>query len=401
MSIRTTPILLALIILFGAWLRLPRPQDSSFIGNDEGYYGVYVDRLSELGLGGWPQVIAEYIEKERKGGETILPPTRILYLGTAYLVRQVTGGLSLDVLRGVSCAAGILTLVVGAAFVWRMSGPVLALGVTALLACFPLLIHLSHRALIDGFFALTALVTLWGLWESLRAPERRAWLLLYGAGLAAMVMTKENAAFAFAALVAIIGLNRWLQIGRVTPALLVVTFAAPALGALMLVMSAGGPSPLIETYRLNVTKSVGLQYALETGDGPWHRYLLDFLLVSPVVTVLAIAALGGTAWKDPAKRHLAAFLLISGALMVQVRYGMNMRYGAMWAVPLCWLAFNLLATLAARLPGRWQPSLLAAVVAFVCVVELQGYRRLFYDGTIYDPVAGPLAMPLQMWKPFR
>jgi 4-amino-4-deoxy-L-arabinose transferase-like glycosyltransferase len=398
-SARTTFIFIALIVLFGAWLRLLRPVDRKFLGGDEGYYGQYVDRLTELGLAGWPQVLAEYIRDEKSGRETILPPTRILYLGSGYVVRKATGCLSLEALRGVSCAAGILTLLMGVVFAWRLSGPKVALGVAALLACCPLMIHLSHRALIDGFFALTALTALWGLWESLRAPNHRGWLALYAAGLAAMVMTKENAAFAFVALLAILGLNRWLKIGRVTPALLIVTFAAPAVGALMLLLAAGGPVPLIEAYRLNVTKSVVLEYALQTGDGPWHRYLLDFLLASPLLTVLAIAALGGTPWNDPAKRYLATFLFFSYAFMAQVRYGMNMRYGAMWTLPLCWLAFSMVTTLAGRLRPNWQPAALAGAIALVCAVELQSYHRLFFNGTIYDPVAGAMAMPLQMWKP--
>lgn len=401
MSHRTALVLIALIVVFGAWLRLLRPVDRQFLGGDEGHYGEYVDRLSELGLSGWPRVIAEYIRDEQSGRETVLPPTRILYLGSAYAVRQATGSISLEALRTVSCTAGILTLLMGVAFAWRLSGPTVAVGVAALFACCPLMIHLSHRALIDGFFALTALTALWGLWESLRAPNHRGWLALYALGMVAMVMTKENAAFAFVALLAILGTNRWLQIGRITPALWVVTLAAPAVGAIMLVLAAGGIGPLVEAYRLNVTKSVLLEYALQTGDGPWHRYLLDFLLVSPVVTMLAVGALGGTAWNDPAKRFLATFLIVSYAFMAQVRYGMNMRYGAMWTLPLSWLAFRLIVTLAERLRPAWRPGLIAAVVAVVCAVELQSYQRLFFKGTIYDPVAGAMAMPLQMWKPLR
>jgi len=398
---RSPLILLVVLVLFGAWLRLPRQQDHTWIGTDEGYYGEYLDQLASGGIASWPRLFTDYIAAEKTARETHLPPTRILFLGLAHGVHRIAGGKSVDALRIVSCAAGIAALIAAAAFAWRASGPSSAVGITALIACFPLGIHLSHRALIDGFFAFWALIALWGLWECLRAPERRAWLALYGAGLAAMVMTKENAAFAFAALLALITLNRWLQIGRVTPALLAVTFAAPALGVVMLLFAAGGIAPLIEAYRLNVQKSVTLAYAIQTGDGPWHRYLLDFLLVSPAITLLALAALGGTGWRDPAKRHLAVFLAISYAAMAQVRYGMNMRYGAMWMLPLCWLAFAMLDAVAGKFAARFRAAALASALAAVCALELHSYRVLFVSGNIYDPVAGALAMPLQMWKPLR
>jgi len=423
---RITFISLVLLIAFGAWMRLPRHKDRIWTGTDEGYYAQYVDALGQKS---WPAVIADYIEEEKKGNETKLPPTRVLFLGGALVVSKITGLEALECLRVLSWLSAVGTLVVGAIFVSRMSGPHAALAVTAFIACSPLLIHLAHRALIDGFFAFWALVAAWGLWESLRsfatsaapvaaapggtadspetlhgAQHRTAFrpavsLTIYAIGLAAMVLTKENAAFAFFALFAIIVLHRWLKIGRVTPTLLVVTFVAPALAACVLVLVAGGPMPLFETYRLNSTKSVVLPYAIKTGDGPWHRYLLDFLLVSPAVTVLAVAALGATAWRDPAKRFLALFLLLSFAVMAQVRYGMNMRYGAMWTLPLCWLAFSLLLTLSEKVIPRYRKVALALSVALVCALELRSYSTLFIEGNIYDPVAPAVAMPLQMWKP--
>ena len=97
---------------------------------------------------------------------------------------------------------------VAGAAAWRMAGRGVGLGVFALCACSPLMIHMSQHALIDGFFALWATLALWGLWETLRHPEQSGWLVLYGAGLLAMVLTKENAFFVYVALVALIALNR-------------------------------------------------------------------------------------------------------------------------------------------------------------------------------------------------
>lgn len=398
-TIRLIPCaLLVLLLGFGIWLRIPDESARKRLGADEGYYGRYVETLDQTGLLGWPDLIAGYIEKQKTEKTAFLPPTRILFLASASLWHSLTGAAPIDAVRAISCLAGILTLLLAAAFFYRVGGLASSVGGTALVACSPLLIHLSHRALIDGFFALTASVALWGLWESTRLNAHRAWLALYAIGLAAMVLTKENAAFVFIALCAIIFLHRWLQIGTVSREIVITTFAAPAIAAGFLIVCAGGLSPLLEAYRLNVEKSVALPYAVATGDGLWHRYLLDFLLVSPALTTLALISLGAQTWDSQPKRYFVTFVAVSYAVMAQVRYGMNMRYGAMWIIPLAWLALHTITHLATKSPLRWRPLIVTSVITLTAALELQSYAALFRGGTVYDPVAGALTQKLGIWQ---
>ena len=39
---------------------------------------------------------------------------------------------------------------------------------------------------------------------------------------------------------------------------------------------------------VGVPKNLQLEYAILTGDGPWYRYLLDLMTVSPLVLILAL-----------------------------------------------------------------------------------------------------------------
>jgi len=82
---------------------------------------------------------------------------------------------------------------------------------------------MSQHALVDGFFAFWALLNLWLLWENLHAPRDWRWLLPYTIGLSFMVVTKENAAFVYFALLVLLGANRWLKWGTVTRELLACT----------------------------------------------------------------------------------------------------------------------------------------------------------------------------------
>ena len=101
----------------------------------------------------------------------------------------------------------------------------------------------------------------------------------------------------------------------------------------------------MEIYRLLVIKAQTLTYAIKTGDGPWHRYLIDMLIVSPLVLLLAIGGVFTQLKKDRAYLYLALFVAFTYAFMCNVRYAMNLRYATIWDLPLCALALGQLGDL--------------------------------------------------------
>jgi hypothetical protein len=96
--------------------------------------------------------------------------------------------------------------------------------------------------------------------------------------------------FVYLGLLAALALNRWLQFGTITPSLLGVSIIGPLAGIVILVFLCGGVVTFFDTYRLLVSKASVLPYAIATGDGPWYRYLVDLLLISPLVFLLAWGA---------------------------------------------------------------------------------------------------------------
>ena len=189
-------IAIALVSLAGIALRIYPSASFNGIGYDEGLYRGYVNNLITSGLTSYPDFAESYVERQRELPAAILPPTRFLYIFSAYLWHQATGDEALVALHRVSCLFSILLLFAAAAFAWRLGGPRVALAVLALMACSPTQIHMSQHALIDGFFAFWATLSLWFLWENLRQPNNLRRLILYTASLALMVITKENALFA-------------------------------------------------------------------------------------------------------------------------------------------------------------------------------------------------------------
>jgi 4-amino-4-deoxy-L-arabinose transferase-like glycosyltransferase len=406
--------ILALILAAGIFLRIP-PQTFSpgeslhsiavlhpnpgftQIGFDEGLYRSYVNGLSQGGITSYPDIVESYLEIQKKLPGSILPPVRFLFIFSAYLWHSIFGCEALDSLHDVAAFFNVLTLGLAALFVWRMRGMKWALGIAALMACAPTQIHMSQHALIDGFFAFWALLCLWLLWENLRSPGNWRWLVPYGLALALLVLTKENAFFVWCGLVSLIVVNRWLQFGTVRRELLLATIAGPLLGVVILVFLAGGLEPLIHTYRLLVSKASQTPYAILTGDGPWYRYLVDLLLVSPVVLLLALGAIFRLDRTKKPELYLSIFIAASYLIMCNVKYGMNLRYANMWDMPLRFLAFSQLVAFA-DLARKYRLLLLSTAVTLICAIELRQYIILFVQYPLYELVSEGLLRALQILK---
>jgi hypothetical protein len=216
---------------------------------------------------------------------------------------------------------------------------------------------------------------LWTTWECLRNPRSAGWLAAHTACLALMVLTKENAFFVYCALALVVLANRWLAFGTVTPRFLLLSIAGPLLGVAILVLLSGGIGPFVEVYQTLVSKAQNLAYARMTGDGPWYRYLLDLMIISPIVLCLALGALFALVPRRKELACLAIFVAGSYLIMCNVRYGMNLRYASIWELPLRVCAFAMVWQMCARF-GHRQWLVASIAIAALCGYEFRQYLIL-------------------------
>lgn len=392
-------LLLVLLFLAGAALRIFMPPPYATGGHDEMLYMRFVQSLNVGTIFNYPVIVQDYNAKQAKAGpeETRLPPTRFLYIFCGSLWDRLFYNPPLDnsldsmadalkSLHAVSCLFSILTLPLAALFAFRLGGMRFAIGVLALMACSPMQIYVSRHALIDGFFAFWALLSLWLLWECLQRPGRLPWLVAFAVSIALMVLTKENAFFAFVGILGILLVNRWAKFGTANTALVLFTFGGAFLGAACIALLAGGPGTAIQTYKILVNQASQLPYAIETGDGPWYRYLGELLIMSPFVLLLAVGGVFRLRGENKPQIYLFCFVAFSYLVMCNVKYGMNLRYTNMWDMPLRFMAFWTLGSLCAFL-GRRKAVALAACVVLLCFADLRQYWIFFaQDPPIYEPV---------------
>ena len=390
--------LLCLILLVGAFLRVYPSAGTKYPGVDEMYYRHGLMFLVHNGFTSYPSLVRNYAKVQPTLPVAVIPPTRVTLIAAAFLWHQIFNTVPLISLRAVACSAAVLTLLISALFLYRAAGLPAAIAVSALLSCAPMQIQLAQRAYVDGVFAFTAVLTIWLLWENMRGPSSLKWLVPYGASIALMVITKENAAFVFVGILSILACNRWLKIGQVGLPLIMTTFVGALAGATILVIASGGPTTLIQVFQANISKTYATGYVIQTGDGPWFRYILDLIAMSPLVTLLALAALGRLSFQEAVNRYFALFLAVTYLLMSNLHYGISLRYTAMWDLPLRWLAFTQIVLMAASVPSRYRTIFIPVAVAVVCAVDLSHYCLFFVQNGTYDPSATEILRQLNIVK---
>ncbi len=382
------PIVLGAILVVGTLLRIRLPAGFNGIGFDENLYRTYVGMLDRCGVRHYPVLINSFISHQLDPGHyAILPPTRVFYIIGGYAYHHLFGLEPLRALRMLSCQFSVLTLFVSALAVWRMTGQrALTIAVTALMACAATEIHLAQHSLIDGVFGFWALLVVWLMWENLRHPGKWSWSIALGSALAVMVVTKENAFFVFAVLLLMMLGNHWLKFGTVTRRLILTVFVGALAGFTVVLMAAGGIENFTLVFSLLKEKVPTLPYTIHTGGGPWHRYLVDLLLVSPVVVLLATANILQTvADRTPAHRYLATFSCLTYAVLTVFPEGMNLRYILMLDMPLRFFATQQVFAFSQYF-GRHKNVLLACTVLAICAYDLRQHHILFVKGQLYELV---------------
>jgi hypothetical protein len=391
-------VIMGALFGIGTFLRVFPSAGFERVGFDEHGYMVFVKQIQTAGFWNYDAVVKLYVERQSKQPDAVVPATRATFLAPAALVGEVFHLDAFHALRTTAATAGVLMLLLSAFFAYRLGGTIPMLGVTALVATAPLQIYLSQRALIDGYFAFWAVAVLWLAWENLQRPRHWGWLGAYTICLTILVLTKENAAFVVFAIFGVLLLNQFLRMGTVTPHLLLATIIGPTIAVLVLAAMVGGAWEWVQFNRMFVAKSRANFYSIMAQDGPWYRYVVDFVIISPLLAAFACGRIFQTRKADQAGIFMAAFLLLSVAAMSAVKYGMSLRYAAFCDIPLCWLACSQAIALSKR-SSKCHPAIVAsALLLILSAVGVNQYVRFFVKGGVYDPTTAALVWSSGMEK---
>jgi len=121
------------------------------------------------------------------------------------------------------------------------------------------------------------------------------------------------------------------------------------------------------------------------------------MLVSPIILVLALAAVFRLNRAMKPELYFTIFIAASYLVMCNVKYGMNLRYANIWDMPLRFLALSLLSNLVQPL-ARYRNLVLGAAVALIAAFEFHQYIVLAVRYPLYELITHDLLQALRMLK---
>jgi Dolichyl-phosphate-mannose-protein mannosyltransferase len=371
---------LALALALATGLVATHPVPGWFTHADEGCYLRYAARIARDGPQALPALAHEHLE-DPLSRATEPPPLRLaVVLPDALAVRVL--GADYPSLQRVSLAAFLALLIIAFLGFRRVAGDGVAMGVTLLLAVSPLQLGMARRTLGDNLNTTLWTASILLCTEALANEWRRGWLLV-GLIFSATMLVKEANLILIPIALALVTIDVVRRRRPPSPYTLAGTTLLPlALATVVTVLAAGDAGTAIENVRATFTQVAGNAYAIRFGKGPWYRYVVDFLLLSPWTTLLYVTWLGMLATTRRTDPRLLSWALLPilylAALSPTARF-------VRWAMPLdVPIRLGTVLSIAGLLRGR---ATLAhvAVLGVLMLVDVRSFLSLFVTADIYDP----------------
>lgn len=306
----------------------------------------------------------------------------------------------------VAWSSAVLMVPVILLWLRRKAAPAVLLAGAALLVAAPLLHGMSQYAYPDTLHALSSFVLFWLI--SAWFEKGRYFLLpLMAMATLAIVSTREIGIYVVSG-VGLLFTEHFLHSPppSMSPRVLLrwaacpfvlLPFLAMLLGCALAVLGGvillGGPElywQVVEGYvQATLNEPV---YAPQVMNGPYYRYLIDLLLVSPAAVTVALLALVSL-WRDaefaPLMRRILPVLLI--AFLGYSCFAKTLRY-----VIVIDCLLRLLAACAVILLWRKRPLVAGLLLLVMLGHDLYCYEKLWAHAQVYDPVTNELARALKM-----
>jgi 4-amino-4-deoxy-L-arabinose transferase-like glycosyltransferase len=392
MPSRRTSLLFAAILVAGALLRIAWNDVADYSPADESVYTGFTAFLHDHGWRAYPVLTQHYLANREAW---LFPdPLRWGYLALSSVAVAIAGHCTPQVLADLSTTAGILSIALTFLLGRELLGDDAALVASLLTATSPLQLAMGRRALQDEVLCAAMLLTVWLLVLLVRNPERgrRRTLLIVSALLATTLALgiKEAFPFYFPPILAML----WLiapqpRLRSLAPVAAILTGSA-LLNAAIFSILARSTTAYVAVWRA-ATSTIAAPFAVQYQSGPMHRPLFDFLLLAPIVMLLAIAAAARGINRPP----VAALVMF--AVVALVLFGLFSSKNVRYAIGVDPILRLLAAWLIVNLPRR--PWLPLAMLVLIATTELQLFSTVFKEYDVYDPTSANLLEALHVIPP--
>jgi len=385
-------VLLLLALALAARSVVAHPTTSWRGRADEGCYLRYATRIAAQGPGAFPALFREYLD-DPLAPQLFPSPIRLTPIALDAL-SVLFSGADFASLADVSLVAFLALLVLVFAALRRSHGERTALAVTLLLSVSPLHLAMARRALADNLNATLLLTCLWLCVHGLTADKTSPrWWVGVGVAYAVTFLARElNLILIPISLALIAGhvvlRRRPIHVWPVACVSLLPLLAAVALAAL----AAGGLGTAWAVFSATIGQPAHNEYAILYGNGPWFRYVVDYLLLSPWTTLLYLVWLGYLVGARVGDERVVAWAVVPILFVaLATPFAKFVRWALLLDAPLRLGTVLLLQRLVGDQAGdRWATARLGVLVAALMWIDLRTFHEIFVVGDIYDPTSALL-----------
>jgi len=350
---------------------------------DEGCYLKYATYIADNGIAGFKTLFKLYVQDKTN----IFPnPLRsgFIILSCVWLKAF---GYSFINLSYLSLVSFCVFLFISFYFVKKYFDENIAILFVMLLAFSPINMSMARRALLDSTSNLFSCLSIWlflGFLKKRGIPRYAFFVLIY----AFTILIKETSVLLSAVFLIFILLNKVLFKKRIYIAdILSVTLFPFALVALVYIYT-GGLRYTIDTVRIILSSPKTNPYAVAFGQGPWFRYIIDYMLLSPWVVILSI---GFLFYYVISKEHnevlLYLLVVFIFSFLLFNLFSKNIRYVLMLDMPMRLFSVIMLKDIVSRKFPRHAIILITALVLMISLSDYLNFNNLFLRHGIYDPVS--------------
>lgn len=367
------------------------PQEHEFAkGADEGYYFRYASLVYKNGIREFSRFINEY----NTSPESFLfpKPSRIGHiLLTACWFKFF--GVSFVSLARFSFFCYLLFLLTCFCYSKKFFSRDIAYLFTLLVSVSPLIMAMAKRALSDSSLNLFWALSIWSFLDFLKTQKRYKFiifLIIYSSS----ILIKESSLVLLLPFVLFSLLYKFFLKKPLSSAYILNTIFLPfcIVGILYLFLCGGisNCSQLIarsiDAHFIAVKES---RYAVFFCSGPWYRYILDYLLLTPITTLLFIGYIGYEfvikKWEWE-RYYFFIYILIVFLILGNLNYNKVVRFVINFDMVISLFSIFMLYEIFRQKNARNQVILVFSSVAVIFFINYMNFIKLFCQYNIYDPV---------------
>ncbi len=388
-------LLLALVIILVDGL--PK-QNEYYYTADEGVYLNQASAIKENGFSGLAKIADEYIKTPNL--QLYPTPLRIGHILVIGFLLKISD--SVTTLSYYSLFSLVALVIVTFLFIRKFWDEKVAFLTSAFIMFSPVNLGIARRALLDSSYTLFTVITL-ALFVIFINSKKQRDFLYFICSLTFLLLYKETTYFYLPFFVISLILLKVRGDNLIKVSDIIKTAIIPVAFTFIIYLFSFGNIPNI----VNIFKVIflpnfltPLQYGVDYCSGPWYRYLVDYLMVTPILSVLFFSYIGYYFTKKEKNINTTIligfflyFVVVFSIFFKNIRYGMTLSLIYSLGAALILIVFSelfseyIVKITKLKINTDLSKHVLVITTVIICLLQLKIYHKLFIEDKIYDPVS--------------